>query len=197
MKIHQAKIFTVKIAQENHFQTATKIIENKHLIKIIFADDLQTEGIHRTFRKIFSRSNIRNKQYRIQDQTEAITLIITETVSTQTLGTVTILRIVQEKHHIIEIEVNQTEENENFLKIDHKTVPTIEYFTTTTKKDPVIVPGIETTTTQTYRKTTLSHHLEVTFPIQIHNKSTEALHHNIKDKLTKYNHQRNSTRPSR
>ena len=36
----------------NHFETATITIDNNDLTEIIFAEDLQTEKIHKIFRKI-------------------------------------------------------------------------------------------------------------------------------------------------
>ena len=45
------KSFTEIKAQENPFQTDTIILDNNHFTEIIFAEDLQTEEIHKTFRK--------------------------------------------------------------------------------------------------------------------------------------------------
>ena len=55
--------------------------------------------------------------------------------------------IVQETPHLIEIEIFQTIEIEIILIIDHENTPTIDQITTITIIDPVITPGIETTTT--------------------------------------------------
>ena len=56
--------------------------------------------------------------------------------------------IVQETPHLIKIEIIQTKEIEIILIIDQEITPTIDQIITITIIDPVITPGIETTTTQ-------------------------------------------------
>ena len=51
IKIFQTKINKAIIVQENHFQKTTIIIDSNHLIEVIFADDSQTEVIHKNSHK--------------------------------------------------------------------------------------------------------------------------------------------------
>ena len=113
----------------------------------------------------YSRLNSRTINIAIiiqnQTQTEAVIQNIIKIVTTQTLGTDTILMIDQETHHIIKIELVQRIEIETVLIKDHKIIATIDRITTITNTDPVIISGIETSTSQTGRETTLSQHIEI------------------------------------
>ena len=102
------------------------------------SEDRQTELIHKIIHKTDIVDQI-NKIIKIaiitqdQIQIEVITQTILGIVLIQTFKTDTILKIVQETHHTIEIKIIQTIEIEVILKVDHETTLTVGHIVTRIK----------------------------------------------------------------
>ena len=189
--MNHTRLYKVLVSQVNHSQIPTTITNHSLFIEIVFAEDPRTEETHKNFHKtdiVDQTVKITNIAIITQDQTqiEVIIRTIIEIFLIQTLGTDTILKIVQEIHHKIEIKIIQTMETEFILIVYHETTLTINHIITITVIDPVITPGIETITAQIDRETILSHHKETTLNIQIHIVKTTEIHTNIKDKIIKH-----------
>ena len=99
--------------------------------------------------------------------------------------------IVQEYHNTIQIKINQTKLIEIIPRKDHENTSTIDQIVKQNNNRSRAENKTTTTQTDTPKETTLSHHVEITFDIQIQKaKTTQVIHQNIKDKLIKYNLQK-------
>ena len=193
-------MYKIIITQLGHSLIATVIIICNPSIETIFAEDHQIDANHILNHKIDIVERIDekiNKETITLDQTQigVIPQIKLGITLTQILEIATISMIVQETlqktetetTEITKTETTQIIEIETIRITDHKNIHTKDH-----KKNviihPVITLELETTTIRTEQETFLNHRIETIHNCRTHKiKAIEALHQNIKNKLSKYN----------
>ena len=154
-KTYKTKISILKVVQENYTQITIITEDNNHPTKIIIADDLQTEEIHKIPHNLDIADlivKLINRETTTQDQiqTEAITQIIIQTV--RILRIYIVQTTTLEFLHIIENETILIIEKDSTQMIDLKIIQTIDQITTIVTKDHVTTPENELITTQLTKK---------------------------------------------
>ena len=94
---------------------------------------------------------------------------------------------VLEVPHINETETNQTIGIKNIQITDHETIQIIDQTIIIITKDQVTIPRTEFLIIQIDKENILSHRIEILHNINIHNKTIEVAHLNIKETSTRYN----------
>ena len=198
IRIYRTKAFKVLIAQENHSQITTELLEHSPLIVIAFKEDIQIEETLKTIHRVDiadqNRQSTQNRyNYFDQSLKEVITQTIIEIAHIQTLRIQTYVMTAQEIIQTTAIEIFQIILIEITLTKDHTAIQTTDRIVIIKTKDlevdrelskqikkHLIILVKETITVKTDQEIILSHRIGVT-------NTAGVAYQNIKDKSTKYN----------